>query len=43
LQLYHDRPYGERLGSQGRQYALDYYSFERSLDAYETLFSQLVN
>ena len=41
LQLYHDRPYGEKLGSQGRQYAVNYYSFERSLDAYEKLFTQI--
>ena len=41
LQLYHDRSYGDKLGSQGRQYAVDYYSFERSLDAYEKLFTQI--
>lgn len=41
LKLYHDRNYGERLGAQGRQYAVEHYRFERSLDAYEGLFNEL--
>ncbi|MFZ9737591.1 MAG: glycosyltransferase family 4 protein [Prochlorotrichaceae cyanobacterium] len=41
LKLYHDRDYGERLGAQGRDYAVQYYRFERSLAAYESLFLEL--
>lgn len=41
LKIYNDRCYGETLGTQGRQYAVDYYRFERSLQAYERLFTEL--
>ena len=41
LKLYHDRDYGERLGAQGRQYAVENYRFERSLGAYEGVFQDL--
>jgi len=41
-QLYHDRPQAERMGQQGRQFALENYSFEKAIQAYERLFETLV-
>lgn len=40
--LYHDRAYGQRLGHQGRQFALKHYSFEQALQSYEALFERLI-
>ncbi|ASC69087.1 Glycosyltransferase [Halomicronema hongdechloris C2206] len=43
LHLYNHPDVAEQLGKQGRQFALDNYSFAASLERYETLFSRLVN
>jgi len=43
LKLYHHPAVAEQLGKQGRQFALDNYSFAASLERYETLFNRLVN
>jgi colanic acid biosynthesis glycosyl transferase WcaI len=43
LELYHHPEKVQRLGQQGRQYALDYYSFEQALNRYESLFEQMVS
>ena len=42
LTLYNDRPLGDELGQQGRTYAVNHYSFQRSLTAYENLFRGLI-
>ncbi|HEY9734961.1 MAG TPA: glycosyltransferase family 4 protein, partial [Trichocoleus sp.] len=42
LELYRDRTKAERLGQQGRQYALENYSFEQALERYERLLRALV-
>lgn len=41
LELYHNPSYAELLGKQGRQYAVDRYSFEQALNQYEDLFQQV--
>lgn len=41
--LYHDRAQAQRLGQQGRQYALAHYSFEQALQSYEALFHHLTH
>ncbi len=38
LQLFQDPELADRLGYQGRQYALERYSFEQALSQYESLF-----
>jgi len=43
LELARDPDRVDRLGRQGRQHALEFYSFEVSLDRYEQLFDRLVN
>jgi colanic acid biosynthesis glycosyl transferase WcaI len=43
LHLYHHPEEADRLGRQGRRYALDTYSFEQSLRRYETLFEHMVS
>lgn len=42
LELYHDSELTARLGKQGRQYAIDRYSFEQALNQYEALFEKVV-
>lgn len=42
LHLYENFQEAIKLGEQGRQHALDEYSFEQALNRYETLFQQLV-
>lgn len=42
LELYCDRTRAENLGRQGRQYALENYSFEQALDRYERLLRAMV-
>jgi colanic acid biosynthesis glycosyl transferase WcaI len=42
LQLYHNPRQAQQLARQGRQYALDNYSFKRALDRYEDLFHDLI-
>jgi colanic acid biosynthesis glycosyl transferase WcaI len=42
LALAQDPDRAERLGRQGRQHALEMYSFDSSLDRYEQLFNHLV-
>ena len=42
LQLYEDSHQAAQLGEQGRQHALNEYSFEQALNRYETLFKQLL-
>ncbi len=42
LELYNQPEKVQRLGQQGRQYALDHYSFEQALNRYESLFEQMV-
>ncbi|HEY9877763.1 MAG TPA: glycosyltransferase family 4 protein [Leptolyngbyaceae cyanobacterium] len=37
LNLYHNREKAESLGRQGRQYALEHYSFEQAIERYERL------
>jgi colanic acid biosynthesis glycosyl transferase WcaI len=41
LDLYHNPAKAERLGKQGRQYAVDRYSFEQALNSYEALFQEV--
>ncbi len=41
LELQKNPEQAERLGKQGRQYALERYSFEQALSQYETLFYQV--
>lgn len=41
LELYHNPERAEQLGRQGRQYAVDHYSFESAIEAYEHLFDSL--
>lgn len=41
LHLYENPDYAAKLGQQGRQHALDEYSFEQALRRYEQLFNQL--
>lgn len=41
LELYNHPEKAQRLGQQGRQYALDNYSFEQALDRYERLLRAL--
>ena len=38
LELYQNQSYAEQLGKQGRQYAIERYSFEQALNHYEELF-----
>jgi colanic acid biosynthesis glycosyl transferase WcaI len=40
--LYHNPEKAEKLGKQGRQHAMDYYSFEQALNRYEELFTSLM-
>ncbi|MGD1908592.1 MAG: glycosyltransferase family 4 protein [Leptolyngbyaceae cyanobacterium] len=40
--LYNHPQKVQHLGETGRQYALDYYSFEQALNRYENLFQQMV-
>ncbi|MBE7385918.1 MAG: glycosyltransferase family 4 protein [Leptolyngbya sp. SIO1E4] len=42
LQLYENSHQAAQLGEQGRQHALNEYSFEQALNRYETLFKQLL-
>ncbi|HEY9689925.1 MAG TPA: hypothetical protein V6D46_08015, partial [Coleofasciculaceae cyanobacterium] len=42
VELAQDPDRAERLGRQGRQHALEVYSFEVSLDRYEQLFNRLL-
>ena len=42
LELYHHPELAMRLGKQGRQYAVDRYSFEQALTQYEALFEKVV-
>jgi colanic acid biosynthesis glycosyl transferase WcaI len=42
LQLYHNPRQAQQLAQQGRQHALDNYSFKRALDRYEDLFYALI-
>lgn len=39
--LYNNPDKAEMLGRQGRQYAIEHYSFEQALNRYETLFASL--
>jgi colanic acid biosynthesis glycosyl transferase WcaI len=41
LNLYHNPNYAEQLGKQGRQYAIERYSFEQALNQYEALFQKV--
>jgi colanic acid biosynthesis glycosyl transferase WcaI len=41
LNLYRDPAYGEMLGRQGRQYAVQNYSFENAISSYEALFQDV--
>ncbi|NEQ27634.1 MAG: glycosyltransferase family 4 protein, partial [Microcoleus sp. SIO2G3] len=41
LQLYRDPQQAQRLGQQGRHYAIDCYDFERALSRYEALFADV--
>jgi colanic acid biosynthesis glycosyl transferase WcaI len=41
LNLYHNPTYAEQLGKQGRQYAIERYSFEQALNQYEALFQKV--
>lgn len=41
LELYKNPEQADLLGKQGRQYAIDRYSFEQALNQYETLFEQV--
>jgi colanic acid biosynthesis glycosyl transferase WcaI len=41
LQLYQNPELAESLGKQGRQYAIERYSFEQALNQYEALFTQV--
>lgn len=41
LQLYQNPELAQSLGKQGRQYAIDRYSFEQALNHYEALFTQV--
>lgn len=43
LALYRDRAITERLGKQGRQHALENYSFEQALDRYDRLIRSLAS
>lgn len=43
LELYQNPELATRLGKQGRQYAIERYSFEQALTQYETLFEQVAN
>lgn len=40
-ELYNNPDKAERLGRQGRQHAIDYYSFEQALNRYEELFASM--
>ncbi len=42
LALYHNPELATRLGKQGRQYAIERYSFEQALTQYEDLFEKVV-
>ncbi len=42
LKLYSDPELAANLGRQGRKYAEQYYDFEYALDAYETLFAEMI-
>lgn len=42
LALYHDPELAARLGRQGRQHAIERYSFEQALTQYEALFEQVL-
>lgn len=42
LALYHDPKQTETMGRNGRQYALEHYSFDQSLKRYEELFESLL-
>jgi colanic acid biosynthesis glycosyl transferase WcaI len=41
LELYHNPEQAELLGKQGRQYAIERYSFEQALNQYEALFEKV--
>ncbi|MBD0267119.1 MAG: glycosyltransferase family 4 protein [Cyanobacteria bacterium Co-bin8] len=43
LELYNDRSKVDHLGQQGRQYALENYSFEQAVDRYERLIRALTD
>jgi colanic acid biosynthesis glycosyl transferase WcaI len=43
LTLYQQPELVERLGKQGRQYAIERYSFEQALNQYEALFAQVTD
>ncbi|GAP95256.1 glycosyltransferase family 4 protein [Leptolyngbya sp. NIES-2104] len=43
LELYQNPELATRLGKQGRQYAIERYSFEQALTQYETLFEKVAN
>lgn len=43
LELYENPELATRLGKQGRQYAIERYSFEQALTQYETLFEKVAN
>lgn len=42
LELYNDRKKAESLGQQGRQYALEHYSFDQAVERYERLMKAMV-
>ncbi len=42
VELYHNPKLATRLGNQGRQYAIERYSFEQALSQYEALFEKVV-
>jgi colanic acid biosynthesis glycosyl transferase WcaI len=42
LRLYHDSDQTQRLAHQGRQYAIEHFSFHRALDRYDAFFASLV-
>lgn len=43
LELYQNPELATRLGKQGRQYAIERYSFEQALTQYESLFEKVAN
>lgn len=43
LDLYHHPDQAQLLGRQGRQYAVNHYSFENAIEEYDRLFHQLVH
>ena len=43
LALYHQPELVQQLGKQGRQYAIERYSFEQALNQYEALFAQVTD